>query len=190
MDKSYPDDRSGLPPLVQRALSLADGAGFEISCAPQTGALLRLLAASRPAARAAEIGTGCGVGSAWILSGLGSQGSLVTVELDPGRAEASARLLAEAPQANVIQGDWVDIQAYGPFDLLFPDVGPVKREQPEALLSMLSPGGLILLDDLTPGKPMEGDPIRSFWLRDPRVVASELQISPSISVIVAARPAN
>lgn len=187
MDKSYPADRSGLPPLVRKALALADSQHFEISCAPEVGGLLRLLAAARPGAKVGEIGTGCGVGSAWLLSGMQGTGSLVTVDLDPARAAAAAGVLSEAPQARVIAGDWREIAAHGPFDLLFPDVGPVKRDEPEALLSMLSPGGVILLDDLTPGRPAETDPIRRFWLSDGRLAAAELQVRPSIAVVLAAR---
>jgi predicted O-methyltransferase YrrM len=187
MDKSYPADRQGLPDLVQRALRLADSSGFDISCAPAVGQLLRLLAAGRPGARVGEIGTGCGVGTAWLLSGLDQAGSLVSVELDPGRAAEVGQLLEDLPQARVVTGDWSQMRDHGPFDLLFPDVGPVKRDEPEALLALLAPGGLILLDDLTPGAQIAGDPIREFWLRDGRVAASELQVSPTISVMVAAR---
>jgi predicted O-methyltransferase YrrM len=187
MDKSYPADRSGLPALVQRALQVADGSGFEISCAPQVGGLLRLLAAGRPQARVGEIGTGVGVGSAWLLSGMDPAGRLFTVELDSRRASGARNLFRPDSRATVLHGDWRRVLEHGPFDLLFPDVGPVKREEPEALLAALAPGGLILLDDLTPGLPAGGDPIREFWLSDPRVAASELQVSPSISVVVAAR---
>jgi predicted O-methyltransferase YrrM len=187
MDKSYPADRSALPALVQGALRVADSSGFEISCAPQVGRLLRLLAAARPRARVAEIGTGVGVGSAWLLSGLDQAGRLYTVELDGGRASGARKLFEADSRATVVHGDWRQVLVHGPFDLLFPDVGPVKREEPEALLAALSPGGLVLLDDLTPGRPAASDPIREFWLSDPRVAASELQVSPSISVVVAAR---
>jgi predicted O-methyltransferase YrrM len=187
VDKSYPVDRSGLPQLVQKALQVADRRSFEISCAPHTGRLLRLLAAGRPGARVAEIGTGVGVGSAWLLSGLDQAGRLVTVELDSGRAAGARELFEGDRRVTVLQGDWRLVLEHGPFDLLFPDVGPVKRDEPEALLAAMAPGGLILLDDLTPGRPAQGDPVREFWLSHPGVAASELQVSPSISVVVAAR---
>ena len=49
---------------------LAAARGFEKSCEPEDGALLHVLAARRGILRAAEIGTGAGVGSAWIVSAL------------------------------------------------------------------------------------------------------------------------
>jgi hypothetical protein len=48
-----------------------------------------VLAAQRGRTRVAEIGTGCGVGSAWILSALDPDVRFVTVELDGGRAAAA-----------------------------------------------------------------------------------------------------
>ena len=44
--------------------------------------LLAVLASGRPSGRFAEIGTGTGVGSAWIASAMGPEATLVTVELD------------------------------------------------------------------------------------------------------------
>lgn len=42
--------------------------GFEMSCEPDTGALLRTLAAARPAARLLELGTGAGIGTSRLLT--------------------------------------------------------------------------------------------------------------------------
>jgi hypothetical protein len=46
---------------------------------------------------------------------------------------------------------------------------------------------LIVKDDLTPGRAIEGDPVREFLLRDPRVTATELAVTPTMNLIVAAR---
>ena len=40
-------------------------------------------------------------------------------------------------------------------------------------------------DDLTPGREIDGDPVREFLLRDPRLVATEILTSPSSAAIVA-----
>ena len=98
-----------LPPLVQRALALAERSGFERSCSAEAGLLLRVLAGQRGRARVGEIGTGCGVGSAWILSALPPETPFLTVELDPERAAAAAELLAEDGHARVLQGDWAAV---------------------------------------------------------------------------------
>jgi predicted O-methyltransferase YrrM len=58
------------PPLVRRALELERELGFDRSSIPEVGRLLHLLAAQRGRMRVGEIGTGCGVGAAWIASAL------------------------------------------------------------------------------------------------------------------------
>jgi predicted O-methyltransferase YrrM len=76
-----------LPPLVQRAFALAERLEFERSCSVEAGQLLRVLAGQRGRMRVGEIGTGCGVGAAWILSALAPETPFVTVELDPERQQ-------------------------------------------------------------------------------------------------------
>ena len=61
------DGLTGLPPLVERAVSIAQRAGFANSCRPEQGRLLFALAAG--AQLIGETGTGCGVGLAWLASG-------------------------------------------------------------------------------------------------------------------------
>ena len=171
-----------LPPLVERALELSERAGFTRSCSPETGALLQVLAGQRGRTRVAEIGTGCGVGSAWILSTLDPGVPFVTVELDAKRAAAAAELLAGDAQATVLHGDWREVLAgEAPFDLLFADGGKAKYD--DELISLLAPGGTLVLDDLTPGysKP---DPVRELWLAHPQLAAVEMQISAREVVIV------
>ena len=56
--------------------------GFAMASEPRTGALLAALAASRPGGRLLEIGTGTGVGTAWLLSGMDAAARLDTVDTD------------------------------------------------------------------------------------------------------------
>src|SRR5215468_4969006 len=94
------------PPLVRRALVLAESAGFEKSCLPEDGALLHVLAARRGVARAAEIGTGTGVGAAWIVSALPPGARFFTAEIEPELAAAAAELFADDPDVTVLAGPW------------------------------------------------------------------------------------
>jgi predicted O-methyltransferase YrrM len=170
------------PQLVERALAEAARIGFTRSCSPETGRLLQVLAGSRGLERVAEIGTGCGVGSAWILSALDPAVAFYTVELDDERATAAAKLLAEDEAATVLHGDWREVLAEeAPFDLLFADGGRAKYH--EELVGLLAPGGMLVLDDLTPGYG-DPDPVRELWLAHPRLVAVELQVSSREAVIV------
>jgi len=182
-----------IPPLVGRAMELAKREKFERSSTPEVGRLLHVLAGQISDGVVGEIGTGCGVGSAWIASALAPDASLVTVELDEERAALASRLFAPLPNVRVLQGDWHGLLQHGPFAMLFADGGKAKQDEPETLLEAVRPGGLIVLDDLTPldrwplewrGQP---DPVREFWLHDPLVAATEVLVTPSMAVILAAR---
>ena len=57
-----------VPSLVREATARARRAGFPLSCDPAVGRLLAVLAAHLPAgARVLELGTGTGVGAAWLM---------------------------------------------------------------------------------------------------------------------------
>lgn len=179
-----------LPPLVQRALDLAERLGFERSCSIEAGKLLRVLAGQRGRTRVGEIGTGCGVGTAWILSALAPETPLVTVELDSERARAVAELLADDDHARVLHGDWADVlPAEAPFDFLFADGGGQATKTNPALLDLLAPGGTLVLDNLTPDRPGP-DPVRELWLDHPRLAAIEFRLSEQEAAIVAVLQAS
>lgn len=172
------------PPLVERALAAAAEAGFADSCSDGTGRLLRVLA--RRCGRAGEIGTGCGVGSAWILAGLAPGGSLVTIERDESLVARVRRVLADQPAVRVRRGDWRRLLDEPPFDLLFADVSDA-RDHGEDVLRAVAPGGLVVLDDLAPHGDTDSEPVRAYWLSHPDVAVAEVAVSPAEAVMVAAR---
>jgi predicted O-methyltransferase YrrM len=176
----------GEPPLVVRALQLAEAAGFERSCEPDVGRLLHALAAQRGRARVGEIGTGTGVGSAWIVSALPPEVPFVTVEQDEPLARAAQDLFAEDENVTVLHGDWAEVlPAEAPFDLLFVDARPAKFAADE-VVALLAPGGTAVLDDFTPGYA-DPDPLREAWLGHPRLAALELAVSPQMAILLAVR---
>ena len=181
------------PALVARAKALAHQMGFEQSCLPEVGRLLAVLTASIDRGTIGELGTGTGVGSAWMTSRLRPGVRFVTVEIDRERTEAARNVLRGVPEVDVIEGDWRLILDRGPFALLFADGGKAKASEPETLLHALALGGMIVLDDLTPedqwpvewrGRP---DPVREFWLNDPHLIATEVLTTPTSAVILATR---
>lgn len=180
-----------IPPLVARATALAAQHGFTRSCTPEVGRLLRVLAAQVRTGMIAEIGTGCGVGAAWLASGLAPGATLVTVETDAALAGAARDLFRDMANVRVLAADWRGLLPHGPFALLFADVTDAKAGHPELLVQALAPGGVVVLDDLTPedqwppewrGKP---DPVRDFWLNDPRLHATEVLLTPTSAAILA-----
>ena len=168
------------PRLVERAEAL----GFERACEPEVGALLHLLAAQRGRGRVGEIGSGVGVGTAWLASALPPGVPLFTVESDPGRAAAVRGLFADDPDVHVLEGDWTELGSEAPFDLLFVDARPAKASH--ATVDLLAPGGTAVLDDLTPGYA-DPDPVRELWLGHAGLAAVEVTLTPSLAAIVAVR---
>ena len=178
-----------LPALVSRALALERSLGFEHSSTGEVGRLLHTLASQRGRVRVGEIGTGAGVGAAWIVSALPPNVPFVTVELDAELATAAAGLFADDENATVLRGDWHQLlPAEAPFDLLFYDGGGKQRPDldGEQVVGLLAPGGTVVLDDLTPGRPGP-DPVREFWLGHPHLVATELLTTPETAAILAVR---
>ena len=117
------------PPLVLRAQALAASLGFEKSCRPEDGALLHVLAARRGITRAAEIGTGAGVGAAWIVSALRPETPFFSAEPDPVLAARAAEIFADDPNVTILAGPWQEVlPPEAPFDLLFVDGGKAKDD--------------------------------------------------------------
>ena len=105
--------------------------------------------------RIGEMGTGVGVGAAWMASAMPVDCRLVTVELDPLRVAAARR---------------------APFDLLFVDGGPSDR-----VVELLRIGGRLVFDDVTPVEALPADspyrmsdPKREFFFTNSRLVATEV----------------
>ena len=149
------------------------------SSIPAVQRLLRVLAAGRDAA---ELGTAFGEGAAALAE---TARSVVTVERDPERAAAARERLAPFANVEALEGDAYELLAgRGPFGLVFADGGVYDWE---AIVELTAPGGFVVKDDLTPGRAVDGDPVREFLLRDPRLAASELLTTPASAAIVAVR---
>ena len=156
------------------------------SSIPEVQELLATLVASKPGGRIAEMGTAFGAGARAIAEVLPADSTFVTVEPDPARhVEASAALAGT--RAEVVNGRWEDVlPARAPFDLIFFD-GGTRGETLELAISLLAPGGILIKDDLTPGRPVAGDPVREALLQDQRLVAVELLTTTATAAIVAVR---
>lgn len=174
------------PPRVWRAVEETRRDGFELACVPEVGRLLQLLAGVRGVERICELGTAYGVGAAWIETGMRPTATLLTVELDAARAARARGLFAGNPAIEVVEGDWSLALGRGQFDLLFSDGGPKRNPgDPEKLLPLVRPGGMVVLDDYTPG--FGEDASRRMWLENPEYIAVEVTLSATMAVILATR---
>ena len=152
---------------------MTDGA----TAIPEVHRLLQVLAAGRDVL---ELGSAFGVGTAAIAE---TARSVVTIELDPERAAATRERVRDLPNVTAHEGDWHAL-ATGTYDLVFADAGAYDWER---IFALTEPGGFIVKDDLTPGRPIAGDTVREFLLCDPRLAAVELQTAPGHAAIVAVR---
>jgi predicted O-methyltransferase YrrM len=147
------------------------------SSIPAVHALLRVLGAGRDVA---ELGTAFGEGAAAMAE---TARSVVTVELDPERAAVARERLAPLGNVEALEGDAYEL-LHGTYGLVFADAGGYDWERIVALTEI---GGVIVKDDLTPGRAIDGDPVREFLLRDPRLAAVEILTMPDAAAIVAVR---
>jgi predicted O-methyltransferase YrrM len=157
------------------------------SSIPEVQRLLAVLAAGR---RAAEAGTAFGEGAAAMAR---TAESVVTTEVDLARGAIAAERLASFSNVELLVGDWRELlPPRGPFGLVFLDGGGFKQapDKHEGLVvSLLEPGGLLVMDDLTPGWP-GFDPVRAWAANHPELEAVEILTTPATSaLLVARRPA-
>jgi len=127
--------------------------GFRMASGPQTGSLLRCLAASKPGGRLLELGTGTGLGTAWLLAGMDACSKLETVDNDEvAQAVARKHLAADRRVRFHIAdgGEFLRNRVDHRFDLIFADAWPGKFHDLDLALSCLASGGFYVIDDLLP----------------------------------------
>jgi predicted O-methyltransferase YrrM len=181
-----------LPDVVSRAFAVSRKAGYVSFCRNETGRLLAALAATR-GGTLAEFGTGCGVGTAWLRSGVRKGARIVSAELDPKLAKAAAEIFEDDPQVEVVAADWSTLVDKGPFSLLFLDSGKPSAAGPDKVWDLVEKGGIVVLDDFTPCEHWPPtyagrvDTLREQWLSDERFAAVEVMIAPDASAVIATR---
>lgn len=149
-----PEDRA-----LSAAMQAAAAAGLpEIAVAPAQGRFLEVLVRAVGARRVLEIGTLAGYSSIWLARALPSEGSLLTLEIDPERARLARENIARAAPAvrvEVMVGPAVDslhaIRTAGtaPFDLIFIDADKEScLAYMEHAVALSRQGTVIVLDNV------------------------------------------
>jgi predicted O-methyltransferase YrrM len=127
--------------------------GFGMGSDARTGALLRVLAASKRNARLLELGTGTGLATAWLLDGMDTASQLDTVDTDEHCVEIARRHLGHDARVRFHLADGATFLAQAApasYDLIFADAWPGKFSELDVALTLLKPGGFYVIDDLLP----------------------------------------
>jgi len=181
-----------LPEIVQRAFEVSRRAGYVSFCRNETGRLLAALAATR-SGTLAEFGTGCGVGTAWLRSGIRNGAHILTAELDGRLAGAASEIFEDDRHVEVLAADWSTLSDKGPYSLLFLDSGDPDSVRVDEIADLVEPGGIVVLDDFAPCESWPPvaynrvDTLREEWLTDDRFTAVEVMIAPDASAVIATR---
>jgi len=127
--------------------------GFAMASEPTTGALLAALAASKPGGRLLELGTGTGLGTAWLLTGMDAGARLDTVDIDANVVAVARRHLAADSRVTfhiMDAAEFIAHSAQSQFDLIYADTWPGKFSHLDQALALLRAGGIYFIDDLLP----------------------------------------
>jgi predicted O-methyltransferase YrrM len=184
-------------PALEAALQASAAAGLPpIQVSPTQGKLLHLLARVQGARAILEIGTLGGYSTIWLARALTVGGRLITLEIDPQRAEIARANLARAGLADVVElrlGRALETlpqlaaEGRGPFDLIFIDADrPNNPEYFAWALKLSHRGSLIIVDNVVrKGAVIDaasGDPdiqgvrrLNEALAAEPRVSATAIQ---------------
>lgn len=141
-----------LPAGYERLLARSREAAFTMNSDVLTGSLLRSLAASKPGGALLELGTGCGLGTSWLLDGMDAASSLVSVDTDSRVQAIAADELARDARLTLLLEDGAGFLASTErrFDLIYADAWPGKYSHLDDALRLLKPGGIYVADDMLP----------------------------------------
>lgn len=141
------------PAALGAILRDTEAMGFAMASEPKTGSLLRALAASKPKGNFLELGTGTGIGTAWLLAGMDRESRLVTVDVDARVVQIAQRHLGHDARVTFELMDAAELlqrSTPGEFDFIYADALPGKFTHLDRALALLGSGGIYFIDDLLP----------------------------------------
>ncbi|MCV7257482.1 O-methyltransferase [Mycobacterium shimoidei] len=120
---------------------------------PAVGALLSLLAKLSGGKAVVEVGTGAGVSSLWLLSGMSDDGVLTTIDIEPEHQRIAKQSFSDAgvgpSRTRLISGRAQEVLtrlADESYDLVFIDADPI--DQPDYVVEgirLLRSGGVVVV---------------------------------------------
>jgi predicted O-methyltransferase YrrM len=175
--------------MAARDRAVEIGAG---AVTPAVGALLSLLARLSGGKAVVEVGTGAGVSSLWLLSGMSDDGVLTTIDIEPEYQRIAKQAFSDAgigpSRTRLISGRAQEVLtrlADESYDLVFIDADPI--DQPEYVVEgvrLLRPGGAIVVHGAALGG-RAGDPaardMEVMAVRDAaRLIAENDRLTPAL----------
>lgn len=141
-----------LPSQYDRILAQSREIEFAMNSDVLTGSLLRTLAASKPSGQLLELGTGCGLGTCWLLDGMDAGSSLISVDTDPRTQTVAASELGSDSRLTLVLKDGAEFLTTCDrrFDLIYADAWPGKFTHLDTALGLLNRGGIYVIDDMLP----------------------------------------
>lgn len=127
--------------------------GFNMPSDDLTGTLLRALVASKRGGKFLELGTGTGRSTAWIMDGMDTDSTLISVESEKKYIEIANKFLGHDKRLSLVHGlgeNLLKSLQKETFDLIFADAFPGKYNHLEEALTLLKSGGIYLIDDMLP----------------------------------------
>jgi predicted O-methyltransferase YrrM len=141
------------PKAYQAIGEATNTSGFTMASDASACSLLRTLAASKPAGKFLELGTGTGLSTSWILDGMDAASTLVSVDNDAKFVAIAERFLGNDNRLKLTitdGGTWVEENRHNKFDYIFADTWHGKYLVLDEVLEMLNKGGIYIIDDMLP----------------------------------------
>ena len=141
------------PPKLESINASTIEQGFSMASELETGAMLRYLCATKPAARILELGTGTGLATSWIIQGMDADSTLISVDNDSAVLEIAKQHLGDNSRVEFVLSEGIEaIRSFEPasFDLIFSDAWDGKYYHLEETITLLRKGGIYIVDDMLP----------------------------------------
>jgi predicted O-methyltransferase YrrM len=130
-----------------------EACGFLQMSEISTCTLLKTLAASKPASKFLELGTGTGLATAWILDGMDKDSTLISLDNEESLLHIAKENLGVDKRLTLICADgneWIKKNPKLKFSFIFADTWPGKYMLLNEALEMLEKGGIYIIDDMLP----------------------------------------
>lgn len=182
-----------LPAIKSRSQEMK----FDMASEDRVGALLQVLAASKASGRLLELGTGTGIGTSWLLSGMDETATLVSIETDEALQKVAREILGSDSRLSLVLEDGASYLRKQPpqsFDLVFADAMPGKFESLNDALAVVKPGGFYIIDDLLPqpnwpdGHGVKVDNLMYHLSADPRFAMLPIVWASGVAVLTRLTP--